>query len=374
MLPTSMKGDGFYKSHSLIQAMVIGEIEPLIFDAASRVPLPSGEQPFSIVDYGCGEGRNSVIPVRAAIQAVRQRKQEQDICVVHNDLPTNNFNGLFKDIYAGVKDSYLDLDSSGVGRTFVLASASSFYNQVVPDRSVQFGYSSSALHWLREHPDRCLKDHLFHWGGTPAESQHLAELSAQDWSAVLHQRARELAAGARMVVSVAGSLGDMGYDGIDPAIVGQTTSGQKPLDLLNAVMSEMVRESAIDRLAYEMMSIPIHMRTLDQFLAPFRQEALSAAFAVEHARTYFLDCPFYARFKQTGDVQSYAAELVATVRAFTEPMVVRGLTAAGNETTSESRIGQLVFEIYERMKVAVLARPDNYPFNVIQINAVLCRK
>ncbi len=371
MLPTSMKGDGFYKSHSLIQRKVIEVIEPLISDAASRVPLPADFQPFWIVDYGCGEGRNSVIPVRTVVQAVRRRRRQQDICVVHNDLPTNNFNGLFKDVYGVDEDSYLGSQTDDGGRTFVLAGASTFYSQVLPKASVQFGYSSSALHWLREFPDGSLKNHLFHWGGAPDESRHLAELSAQDWSIILQQRARELAPGGRMIISMAGSLGENGYDGIDPAKVGQSYSAQKPLDLLNDVILNMVRESAISRTAYELMSIPIYMRTLDQFLAPFDQEALAGAFIVEHAKTDYMDCPFYAQFKQTGDVKAYAAELVATVRAFTEPMVVKGLSVGGGE---ESRVTRLVSEIYERMRAAVCASPDAYPFNVIQLNAVLCRR
>lgn len=169
MLPTSMKGEGFYKTYSSVQRMVIHQVLPLLSQSVGRISLPDHGQPFTIVDYGCGEGKNSMIPVRAVVDAVRARRRHEDFLVIHNDLPTNNFNGLLQDVFADRDDSYLPTVPDGdCGKIYVLAGASSFYQQVAPSGSVHFGFSSSALHWLKVVPEGCLREHIFHWGGTVA--------------------------------------------------------------------------------------------------------------------------------------------------------------------------------------------------------------
>src|SRR3546814_6374884 len=55
-----------------------------------------GDRPLVIVDYGCSQGRNSMAPMRAAIEALRVRTGEgRAVEVVHTDLPSNDFTYLF---------------------------------------------------------------------------------------------------------------------------------------------------------------------------------------------------------------------------------------------------------------------------------------
>ncbi len=376
MLPTSMKGDGYYKANSSIQKMVIDVALPLICQAAEKIALPEGRLPFTIVDYGCGEGKNSIIPVRTLVEAIRARKKDQDFSVIHDDLPTNNFNGLFRDIYSE-EETYLQLaeaNGNSSGKIFVFAGAHSFYDQVAPASSVHFGFSSSALHWLRQFPPGSVRDHIFHWGASDGEKKSLAELAAADWQILWEQRARELAPGARMVVTVAGSLSAADKKrGLGKG--GQVSSAQKVLDLMKSVILDMVRDKKIESSKFASFSIPLYMRTLDEFLEPFHQRdsVVSQCFSVEHAETLWMDCPFLEEYKQTGDVEGYAERLVGTVRAFTEPMVVKGLFDS-NAHAPEQGVRELVDEIYARMKSAAQAKPEAYAFDVIQLVASVARK
>ena len=135
MLPTSMKGDGFYKAHSSIQRTVIDISLPLVEQAASRIPLPEEPESLRIVDYGCGNGKNSLIAIGASMEAVRKRKPDQDFSVVHNDLPSNDFNSLLQDIHGDSQDSYLRataVNGHESGQVYVLISATSFLDKPQP--------------------------------------------------------------------------------------------------------------------------------------------------------------------------------------------------------------------------------------------------
>jgi len=49
-----------------------------------------------LADYGCSEGRDSLAPVRAAVDALRARHGDGlQIVVLHTDLPGNDYSSLF---------------------------------------------------------------------------------------------------------------------------------------------------------------------------------------------------------------------------------------------------------------------------------------
>src|SRR3954447_15884245 len=91
---TSMEGSGFYNRHSSAQAAGIDRMLSLLEQAATDVPV--GEEVVVLADYGASQGRNSIAPMRAAIEAVRaQRGLDKAVLVFHTDLPSNDFGSLF---------------------------------------------------------------------------------------------------------------------------------------------------------------------------------------------------------------------------------------------------------------------------------------
>lgn len=385
MLPTSMKGDGYYKAHSLIQRKVIDLSLPLIKEAAARIPLPPETEAFCLADYGCGQGKNSLVPIAASIDAVRARRAGQSISVIHNDLPSNDFNSLLKDIHCDSQDSYLmrgQAEESKPGQIFVLVSATSFYEQVAPSAAVKLGLSYSAMHWLKNLPAGSVKDDIWQWGASPQELDAISGRAAHDWLTILRQRARELAPGSRLVVSMAGALEPS--EAKPEGWHGDLFSAYKPARLLDQIIKEMVDEKLIDRARYESFCMPFYERTVAELLKPLQDEGspVHGLFEVEHARAEAVNCPLYEDYRKTGDLHGYASEVAATVRAFTEPFVIAGLLSGhksngGSLTSAASKAFAsedcLADEIYERMRKAVESRPQAHAFNIVQTMTVLHR-
>src|SRR5581483_11598752 len=95
---------------------------------------------------------NSAASVRTAVDAIRARRAEQRVAVIHNDLPTNDWNELFANVTAA-PNGYVH----AAGRPVLpLASAGSFFEPAAPSGSVHLGLSFSAAHWLRWQPDLAL--------------------------------------------------------------------------------------------------------------------------------------------------------------------------------------------------------------------------
>src|SRR5580704_19299243 len=71
--PAAMEGQGRYNRSSEVQAAGLSPAVPMLECAARDVPLPSGRLPIVIADYGSSQGQNSLTPVGAAIDVLRER-------------------------------------------------------------------------------------------------------------------------------------------------------------------------------------------------------------------------------------------------------------------------------------------------------------
>jgi hypothetical protein len=138
-----------------------------------------------IVDYGCSHGRNSLVAIQAIIESVRQKYGStalNQICAVFNDLSTNDWSTLFQ------TTARLPVSN--------LASGKSFYEQILPSNTVQFGYTSTAIHWLSKKPCN-LHQHCFALAGqSTAEEMKMWEAqAAEDYKLFLQHRSNELKRG-----------------------------------------------------------------------------------------------------------------------------------------------------------------------------------
>lgn len=140
---------------------------------------------FFIVDYGCSHGANSLVAIQAIIEVIKQKYGEgilSQICAIFNDLPTNDWSAVFETI---AKSSFISL-----------ASGKSFYEQILPSNTVQFGYTSTAIHWLSKKPCN-LQRHCFVLAGqsTDEELTTWKKQAAQDYKTFLQHRSYELKQG-----------------------------------------------------------------------------------------------------------------------------------------------------------------------------------
>ncbi len=91
-----MVGGGYYDAHSSFQADTAASVAPLLQQAVAALTMPATGE-VTVADYGCSEGRNSMATVNAALDLLLARGAK-GFSVVHNDLPTNDWNTLSRNL------------------------------------------------------------------------------------------------------------------------------------------------------------------------------------------------------------------------------------------------------------------------------------
>jgi len=80
------------------------EFLPWTVEAMADLPLPTSGSPIALLDLGSSEGANAIHAVGAIIEALRERTSA-DIWTFFDDLPTNDFNRLFANLFPNAKSS-----------------------------------------------------------------------------------------------------------------------------------------------------------------------------------------------------------------------------------------------------------------------------
>ena len=118
-----MEGGGFYNRSARIPAGGGGLALPFLEQAVKNIAIDGRDQPVVIADYGSSQGKNSLAPMRVAIQALRTRvgRDLAHISVVHVDQAAIDFNTLF-DVLDRDPERYSVDDPnvfpSAIGRSF----------------------------------------------------------------------------------------------------------------------------------------------------------------------------------------------------------------------------------------------------------------
>src|SRR6266436_5803255 len=225
---SAMEGNGSYNKHARQPAEGAALALPHLKRVVETMTLYSADRPIVIADYGSSQGKNSLAPMRLAVDAMRRRLgQDRPILVCHVDRPSNDFNSLFE---------VLDADPHTYGRddpnVFPCAIGRSFYANVLPSNYVDVGWSSYAAMWISRIP-ALIPDHFWVFGSTGAVRTEFDRQGVQDWEAFLSLRATELRGGGHLIVVVPGVYenGATGFEGI--------------MHHANEVLVEMVTEGAI---------------------------------------------------------------------------------------------------------------------------------
>jgi SAM-dependent methyltransferase len=334
-----MEGHGYYSEHSRPQQNAGAFGIPLIAPAIEAMHPPASGVPFLVADYGCAQGRSSLAPARAAIDAVRKRwGPDVPVTVVHTDLPGNDFNSLFT-LVETAPDSYL----RGEDNAFAYAAGVGFYEPIFPPGTVSLGWNAIAVHWLSRVP--CpLEGQILSTRAMGATRAAWARQSQEDWQRFLDFRARELRPDGRLVVVASGA----GEDGL--------TGAEGLLDMANAALQEMLAGGVLRAAEYERIALPTFYRRMEEFTAPFHPRCTSPRGEVleleSRARAVVRD-PFAPQLQQ-GDVSGFAAEETGFLRAFSEPLFLAALEADRSPVERQ----QVTDDFYRRVQGRVAANPQ----------------
>lgn len=303
--PEAMQGGGFYNRNSGLQAANLGSALPLLAAAAGRVALPDGA--IGIADYGASQGRNSLAPVSAAIDALRARTGPvRPIVVSHVDLPSNDFASLF---------TLLDEDPASylAGRTEVypVAIGRSHYGRVLPGGSVDLGWSSNALHWMSSSPC-AVPDHG--WGVFSADARVRDAVDARldaDWANFLKARSFEMRPGGALVCQFMGRGEDShGFEWM---------AGEFWQSWIDVAEAGLITHAELERI-----SAPSAGRSIRQVEAPFRDGRAQGLRLVDAALVPTPD-PYWEAYQNSGDAAELGRMWANMMRAANGPSFVTAL-------------------------------------------------
>jgi SAM dependent carboxyl methyltransferase len=339
--PAPMEGKGAYNRSSRVQAAGLLPAVALLEKAASTVVLAAAPQPIVIADYGASEGHNSLLPIGVAIAALRTRVgPERAICVVHTDLPDNDFPALFQ-VLASDPDSYLRGDPAA----FPSAVGRSYFQQILPSASVTLGWSSWAIQWLSRIPATIPDQVQVAYSRDPGAREAYFRQAAEDWRTFLDARSREMHRGACLVVLTMATddAGDFGYRPL--------------LEAMYAMLTEMTRDGFVRSDEFRRMAIPTVARSKADLVAPFADHGRFAGLSIEQLEIFHAEDRIWSRFETERDADAFGAQWAAFSRASVFPTLAAALE--GGE--ADPRSGQFV----ERLEAGVAARLSAAPERMV---------
>jgi hypothetical protein len=331
-----MEGHGVYNRSSAVQAAGYAPALPLLVEAAGKVPLPPATQPLVIADYGSSEGRNSLIPIATAIQALRSRGgSDRPISVVHTDLPANDFSGLFQALETD-PDSYLRGDAA----TFPFAVGRSFYRQILPSGSVTLGWSAWSVQWLSRTPSAIADQVQVAHSRDPVAVAAFARQALEDWRTFLAHRASELCMGGRLVILTMSLTdeGDFGYHAV--------------LEAMNDSLRELVDAGEVRPEERARMAIPTFGRGRAELLAPFGAQGDYAGLSVKRIELFQGDDLIWRDYERDRDAGAYGARWAAFSRASVLPTLA--LDLAGDQARRDGFVARMEAGMARRLA----ARPE----------------
>ena len=336
---TSMEGAGFYNQHSSAQAAGIDRVLSLLEQAAMDVPV--GDEALVLADYGASQGRNSMAPMRVAIETVRARcGVDKPALVFHTDLPSNDFTSLFHALEED-PNSYLrgspGVYSAAVGR--------SFFGAILPPGQVHVGWNSWAVHWLSQKSGDA-PDHISPTlSANPAVRAAACDQSARDWDRFLQSRSSELRGGGKLLCLVI--IG-----------TGQPVNSDLLWTHLWDSIVELGREGKITESEQLGITVPIWYRSVAELRAPFEFGGQFAGLRIQHMEAISAPDPFWQSFEQTGDSQAFGVSWANTMRAISAPTIVGALNTDR---------GHLVDEVFERYAARIAAAPIKFDWDLAAV-------
>jgi hypothetical protein len=356
----AMKGAGYYSRATTGAKHVIDRATHLVLDAVGRMPLRDDGTSFRAADMGAADGGTSVDLWRKVLKEIRRRVPTRPIEIVYTDLPRNDFSQVFRTIHGqtDIQSYYPEIDD-----LYVFASGTSFHQPIFPAASLHLGFSATASHYIATNPCN-ISNHVHMVGALGAERQAYAEQGRRDWERMLLARTRELVPGGRLCLFNFGIDEQGRYLG--------HTGGISMFDTFSRLWAELADEGIITREEFANTNFPQCYRTVEQFVTPLTDRSNPvhhAGLRLEHVETRVVPCPYAEDFARHGDAAAFAKAYIPTLRSWSEPTFLSGLSTA-RPTEERARI---IDEFYGRYERLVARAPSGHGMDYVHIY-LICTK
>jgi hypothetical protein len=336
----AMEGKGSYNRHSLIPSGGGALALPHLKRAVADAPLDRSDQPIVIADYGSSQGRNSLAPMRSAIDAIRRPAgADRPILVYHVDQPSNDFNSLFE-VLDGDPDRYSRTDAN----VFPCAIGRSFYESVLPPNSVHVGWSSYAAMWVRRIPAP-IPGHIIFAHSTGEVRAAWERQGVEDWELFLSLRARELRPGGCLVISVPGADED------------GRSAFERIWDHANRELAAMVDDGSISAEERGRMAMNVWPRRMADLIAPFAKAGRFQSLVLKESETCLLRDPAWDAYEADPDAETLAAKHAMFFRSIFTPTLASFLdrVRAGDAGASVAFADRLTTGLKRRLATSPAA-------------------
>ena len=242
-----------------------------------------------------------------------------------------------------------------------MASATSFYEQILPAGSLDLGFSATAMHWLSEKPAD-ISDHVHSTGARGDERAAFRAQGRRDWERILLHRAAELKPGGHLVLLNFGEDEAGRYLG--------NTGGQHMFDIMNRIWRDFLAEGAIGEAEYKAMTLPQYYNTRAEFTAPLENPASPvhrAGLRLSHVETRVVRCPYAVAFEAHGDAAKFARDYIPTIRSWNESIYRGALSPA----RSQDERAALIERYYQTYEALVRGAPEGHGMDYVHCYLVI---
>ena len=336
---------------------VINAAIPMVEEALLKMDLEE-KRNFSFADMGCADGGTSLQMISQLITTLRSNNPNIEVKIHYTDQPNNDYNGLIQTVLGlGHFPSYLETHK----RVYPLFSANTFYNQILPDSSLDFGFSATAMHWLSKKPCN-LSNHVHMVGAEGEEYLCFSEQGKKDWETILLHRARELRSGGQLVFLNFCRDKKGKYLG--------NTTGVNMFFNFAQIWQDFMEQGLIKDDEYQKMTLPQYYNTVEEFSAPLKNvenPVYQAGLRLKQIETHITACPFAEDFKEHRDTKRFAKEYIPTIRSWNESIFFGALDP---QRPLEER-QQIIHDYYQTYQNQVMASPEIHRMDYVHAFTVI---
>ena len=357
----AMKSAGYYSKATIGAKHVMDNAATMVLDAIDRMKLVDDGSVFRATDMGAADGGTSIDMWGRVLARVREIVSNRPIEMIYTDLPRNDFSQVFQIVH-GLTDtkSYLE-DVPGV---HVLASGTSFHDAILPAGTLDLGFSATASHYIVSTPCN-ITDHIHMVGAHGDERAAYEAQGAADWETMLLRRCEEMKTGARLCLFNFGIDEEGRYLG--------NTGGVNMFDTFAELWGGLVDDGIITAQEFADTNFPQCYRTKAQFVAPLEDElgaVYQSGLRLEHVESRVVRCPFEQDFSENHkDPVRFARELIPTLRSWSEPTFMNGLSKDRSDDDRQA----IIDTFYNRYQERVAADPSGHAMDYVHIYLV-CSK
>ncbi|KAK1386997.1 Salicylate carboxymethyltransferase [Heracleum sosnowskyi] len=307
-----------YANNSILQKTVILKARKILEDTIKDYGSNGFPECFKVADLGCSSGPNALLFVTNMVDNVHALCQQENLKapdefqVFLNDLPSNDFNAVFRMI----PPFYSKLENERGGENsvncFICGVPGSFYTRLFPSNSLHFVHSSYSVHWLSQVPENLLDNNkgniYMAKESPPSVFEAYFNQFKTDFTTFLRKRSKEIISNGRLVLALLGR-----------SIADPTSKDCCYLfGLLAKSLEDLSAEGLVNEEDINSFNLPVYNPCIDELKAIIESEG---TFSLDKLETIEVNWDMRDENEKIKSEKSSGKIMAKTVRAVLEPLL-----------------------------------------------------